>query len=131
MRIIAMLAAVFTGSSLMILGQYLVQQLYPAPDGMDFQDVAQQKAYFQSFPNYIFAMMFLSHQIATFVAAFLSARLDPANNKKNALMIGLIFLMGGLMNLQSLPHPAWMWAEIPFYLFTEYNTIEFKIQVNL
>ena len=113
-----MLAAVFTGTSLMILGQYFAHQAYPAPEGMDYQDGEQVKAYMNSFPVYVYLIMIVFHQLGTLAASFLSARLDVANGRKNALMIGVIFMMGGLMNLQTLPHPVWMWAELPLYLIS-------------
>ena len=118
LRIIAMLAAVFSGSSIMILGQYLAHFVYPAPEGMDYNNPEQVSAYMRTFPGYVFAIMILAHQLGTFVAAFVSARVDSPNARKNALMIGVIFMMGGMMNLQTLPHPIWMWAELPFYLIS-------------
>ena len=113
-----MLAAVFTGTSVMMLGQYFAHQAYPAPEGMDYQNAEQVKAYMTSFPVYVYLIMIVAHQAGTFAAAFLSARLDSKNGRKNALMMGVIFMMGGMMNLQALPHPIWMWGELPFYLIS-------------
>ena len=113
-----MLAAVFSGTSAMILGQYLANAAHPAPLGMDYQDPEQVKSYMGSFPVYVYFIMILAHQVGTLVGSFLAARLDSRNGRKNALMIGVIFMMGGMMNLQTLPHPIWMWAELPFYLIS-------------
>ena len=33
-----------------------------------------------------------------------------------ALVVGAISMIGGIMNLIDLPHPQWMWLEVPFYL---------------
>ena len=33
-----------------------------------------------------------------------------------AMIIGVLSLIGGYINMQSIPLPTWMWIEMPLYL---------------
>ena len=33
-----------------------------------------------------------------------------------AMTVGLLSMVGGILNMMSMPLPAWMWIEMPLYL---------------
>ena len=50
---------------------------------------------------------FLAHALGTLVGAYIAARFAANNNMRFALLIGLIFLAGGIANVMMLPSPLW------------------------
>ena len=54
-----------------------------------------------------FVMPFLAHALGTLVGAFVCALIAAGNKMRLALLIGAIFLVGGIMNVYMLPSPKW------------------------
>jgi hypothetical protein len=103
----------------MIANMTLVQinlSLYPAPEGMDMNDMAAWKEFAASLPPEAFLIPIAAHLAQAFLGAWVAARIAPAHVMGIALTIGALSMAGGIMNLVNLSPPAWMWAELPFYL---------------
>ena len=56
----------------------------------------------------IFECCALSHLIA--------AKISKKRRTTVAMIIGVLSLIGGYINMQSIPLPTWMWIEMPLYL---------------
>lgn len=54
-----------------------------------------------------FLISFLAHALGTFTGAFLTARLAANHQKKYAIGIGLLSLVGGVTNVLLFPSPIW------------------------
>lgn len=54
-----------------------------------------------------FIMPFLAHALGTFVGAFVVAKIAVSNDLMLAISVGVVFLLGGLMMVFSIPSPAW------------------------
>ena len=57
-----------------------------------------------------FAGPFLGHAIGTLVAAFLASKIGASNQKMLALLMGIVFLAGGITMVMQLPAPVWFSA---------------------
>lgn len=57
-------------------------------------------------PKY-FLLPFLAHALGTLTGAFLAARMGASKNMKLALLVGLLFLIGGILVNYMLPGPTW------------------------
>lgn len=55
--------------------------------------------------NFIFP--FLAHALGTLAGAFMAAKLAASHQLKFALLIGVLFLMGGITAANSLGGPVW------------------------
>jgi hypothetical protein len=106
-NIIAVIAGFLCGS-LVNGGIIMVSgSLIPPPDGADVTTMEGLKASMHLFEPRHFLMPFLAHALGTLVGAFLAAKLAANHQLKFALVIGILFLAGGITNVILLPSPLW------------------------
>jgi len=104
---LVLIAAVFVGavanmSIIMISGSII-----PPPNGADVTTTEGLKATIHLFEPKHFLMPFLAHALGTFVGAFIAAKFVTNHHLKFALLVGAIFLLGGLSMVMMLPSPMW------------------------
>ena len=108
------IAALFVGSTINICLVWLGNQWLPAP------------ADFKNAPPIPFLSPFLAHAVGTLSAAMLMCWLKPKETRRYALIVGIIFLMGGISACFMIPAPAWfiaadlLLAYIPMALLGEF-----------
>ena len=108
------IAALFAGSIINMCFVWLGQQWFPAPAG------------FKNALPIHFLFPFLAHAFGTLSGAILMCWLKPKETRRYALIIGIIFLMGGISACFMIPAPAWfisadlVLAYIPMALLAEY-----------
>jgi hypothetical protein len=90
--------------------------LFPMPDGMDMYDPDQMNAYIATLPTAAFLVVMAAHLGQSFVGGFVAAHLGASRPMLLAMIVGVAALAGGIMNMMSLEHPAWMYIELPLYL---------------
>jgi hypothetical protein len=54
-----------------------------------------------------FLMPFLAHALGTVVGAFIAAKNAATSKIINAIAIGIVFMIGGIMMVMMLPSPLW------------------------
>jgi len=79
----------------------------PPPEGADVTTMEGLKASMHLFQPKHFLMPFLAHALGTLVGAFIAARIAANKHFRFALIIGFIFLAGGIANVMMLPSPLW------------------------
>ena len=106
-NIVAVLIAVFFGSAvnmgILMIGSYII----PVPAGVDVSKLETLKANMHLFEPKHFIFPFLAHALGTFAGAYLVARMAVAHKINFALLIGLLFLVGGAIDVFMLPAPMW------------------------
>ena len=108
------IAALFAGSIINMCFVWLGQQWFPAPAG------------FKNALPLHFLFPFLAHAMGTLSAAMLMCWLKPKETRRYALIIGIIFLIGGISACFMIPAPWWfiaadlLLAYIPMALLGEY-----------
>ena len=103
----------------MIANMVLIQlnmSIFPAPEGMELNDMEAWKSFAATLPPAAFLIPVIAHLAQAFLGGWVAARIAPAHVMGIALTIGGVSMLGGIMNLINLAPPAWMWAELPFYL---------------
>jgi hypothetical protein len=51
-----------------------------------------------------------------FFGGLIAAKISKKRRTTVAMIIGVLSLIGGYINMQSIPLPTWMWIEMPLYL---------------
>ena len=120
-NILATIAGLFVGScvnmALVLLNAYV---LFPMPEGTDMNDQAQMLAWIGTLPTAAFLVVVAAHLGQAFVGGWLAARLSASKPMIPALVVGVLTLVGGVVNMVALPGPAWMWIEVPLYLIVSF-----------
>jgi hypothetical protein len=106
-NILAVLAGAFTGGVVNFGIIMLSGSVIPLPEGVDPTSVESLKANIHLFETKHFIMPFLAHAIGTLVGAFAAAKIAGTHKMRAALIVGVLFLIGGIMNVAALPAPMW------------------------
>lgn len=81
--------------------------IVPLPEGVDPNDIESIKANIHRYSTMHFIMPFLAHAIGTLAGAFICAKIAASKKLILSLIIGVFFLLGGIMMVTMLPSPAW------------------------
>jgi len=90
--------------------------LFPMPEGMDPGDLEAFQAYLDTLPATAFLVVMAAHLGQAGLGGWVAARLSGSRPVRQALVVGAISMIGGLMMLFLVDGPVWMWVEVPLYL---------------
>ena len=94
--------------SIVNMGIIMVSSSFiPPPDGVDVTTMEGLKSGIHLFQPKHFIFPFLAHALGTFVGAMLAYKIAKKHKMKIALLIGVFFLIGGIINIFTLPSPIW------------------------
>jgi hypothetical protein len=79
----------------------------PPPAGSDLTTTEGLQAAMPLMEPKHFLMPFLAHALGTFVGAILAASMAVNYKMRFAMIIGICFLVAGIMNVFMLPSPVW------------------------
>ncbi|MBP6303735.1 MAG: hypothetical protein KBB37_07595 [Bacteroidia bacterium] len=106
-NILAVIAGAFIGSlvngSLIMMSSFII----PPPNGADVTTEEGLKAAMHLFEPKHFIMPFLAHAIGTLIGAVIAVAIAANNKMKMAIIVGILFFMGGIANVLMLPAPMW------------------------
>ncbi|MBW6490287.1 MAG: hypothetical protein K0B15_03725 [Lentimicrobium sp.] len=104
---------VVNGGIIMISGSII-----PPPEGADLSNMESLKSSMHLFGPANFLMPFLAHAMGTFFGALAAALIAGSYKMHFALIIGALFLVGGVWTIFLLPSPLWFSAvDIAFAYF--------------
>jgi len=89
-----------------ILG--LGQKLIPYPDHLNPSNMEDIKTYVKDFaPMGAFLYVLLAHWGQAFFGGIVAALIAPSNKLLCAMIVGVLTLVGGIMNMFMIPAPTW------------------------
>jgi hypothetical protein len=104
----AVLGVIVAG--LVIAGiQQINLRIHPPPAGLDLKDAAALKAYVATLPVSAFIGVLLSYFVGVTGGGWLATRLSASRHARQGMMVGVLFFVASIANLNSLPHPVWFW----------------------
>lgn len=106
-NIIAVIGGIFTGGIINMSLIYLGPMIIAIPEGVD---VTTKEGLEMGMPllqpqHYIFP--FLAHALGTLSGSIFAGMIAVTNRDRNAWIVGLFFLLGGVANVTMLPSPVW------------------------
>ena len=84
--------------------------IIPLPAGADVSDMAGLKASMALFEPKNFIFPWLAHALGTLVGALVAAKLAASHPMRSALIVGLVFLAGGITMVYLAGGPTWFIA---------------------
>jgi ABC-type transport system involved in cytochrome c biogenesis permease subunit len=113
---LAIAAGVILGASLngaiIAVGPLLV----PNPEGFDNSTMERLNETIHLLTPANFAVVFLAHALGTLLAAFLASKIAAQRKMILALMMGVVFLAGGITMVREIPN-APMWFNVVDLVF--------------
>ena len=109
-NILAVIAGAIVGS---VVNSGLISighQVIALPEGADVTTVEGLKAAIHLFEPKHFIFPFLAHALGTLVGALIASKIAVGNKLRTAMIVGVLFLIGGISNCFMLPAPFWFMA---------------------
>ena len=106
-NVLAVILGIFIGSFVNMGIIMISGSIIAPPDGADVSTMEGLKESIHLFQPKHYIFPFLAHALGTLIGAFIAALIAPNHKIKNALFIGVFFLIGGIVNIFMLPSPTW------------------------
>lgn len=106
-NVLAVIVGLIAGSAVNMGLVMVGAQIIPPPAGVDVTNVESIKASIHLFESKHFIVPFLAHALGTLVGAYVTVIIATACRLTLGLVIGILFLLGGITNAFMLPSPAW------------------------
>ena len=104
---LAVIIGLFVGSIVNMAIILMSGSVIPPPNGADVTTMEGLKATMHLFEPKHFIFPFLAHAIGTFAGAATTAVIAASRKTELSLVIGAFFLLGGIVNVCTLPSPIW------------------------
>ena len=107
-RIILAVVGGMAVGSIVNMGLVMLSPLViPPPPGVDVTDMDSLAESMHLFESRHFVFPFLAHAAGTLVGAFAAVMIAGGHRLKISMLIGSLFLLGGIANVMMLPAPGW------------------------
>ena len=106
-NILALVAGLIAGSIVNMGIIMISSSIIPPPEGVDVSSMESIKNNMHLYEPRHFIMPFLAHALGTLFGTLIATLIAATHKMKFALLIGLLFLIGGIKNVISLPSPLW------------------------
>jgi len=106
-NILAVVIGIIIGS-LVNMGIIMISRsIIPPPQDADITTMEGLKSSMHLFEPKHFIFPFLAHALGTFIGAIVAAIIAATHKATFAIIIGVFFLIGGIVNVIMLPSPIW------------------------
>lgn len=109
-NVLAVVAGIVLGGLVNMGFVTIGPQVIPMPEGLDPNDMESFKLNGHLMEAKHFLFPFLAHALGTLAGAFLAARLGANRQMILAVVIGVVFLFGGIAAATMIPAPTWFVA---------------------
>lgn len=89
--------------------EYLSSVIYPMPTG-NYEDPTFLAEIMATMPLGAMLILLAGYALGSMAGGAAATRMHPENGKRNAIIIGVVLLVFGVMNMLMIPHPAWFWV---------------------
>jgi hypothetical protein len=107
-NILAVVAGLILGGAVNMGILMLGMAVLPPPPGVDIMDIASINAHIHEYSFVAMMVPFLAHALGTLMGAFVTVRIAVSRHMLLAMIVGVVFLMGGIDAVRQIPNaPLW------------------------
>ena len=120
--VLGVVVGIVAGMIVMMALHWATTFVYPLPEGIDFmsqepENMARLNEWFGTLPAGAFLLATACHGLGCLAGAVVAMLVAGRRSLISALVVGVFFTACGVMNLSSVPHPAWFpYVDLPIYL---------------
>ncbi len=120
--VLGVVLGIAAGMILMMSLHWASTFVYPLPEGVDFmsqepENQARLNEWCGTLPTGAFILAIACHGLGCMAGAFVAMLVSGRRSLIPPLVVGVFFTGCGIMNLSSVPHPAWFpFVDLPVYL---------------
>jgi hypothetical protein len=108
--ILAVIVGMLVAFVLIALIEAIGVRLYPSAARLDRTDQESLKRLVASMPLAAKLCMLVAYAAGSVAGGWVAARLAPRARMMHAMIVAALLFGAGLMNLMTIPHPAWFWV---------------------
>jgi hypothetical protein len=105
--VVAVVAGVVVAFALAAAIEWLGQQAYPTPPGVDFSNPGQARDDIRNLPIGALLLVLVSWIVATFCGGIVAGAIEKGRPRRAAGIVGVVVLLATLANLVLIPQPLW------------------------
>lgn len=105
--ILSIIAGLLASFAIIILMESIGHIIYPAPAGLNPDDMEAIKAYTQRAPVIVFVLVILAYGLGSIVGGLVAAMIAAHKKMTKSITVGGILMGLGAYNLFMIPHPVW------------------------
>lgn len=106
-NILAGIVGFIIGSVINMLIIHYGNTIIPVPKGVDNSSMENFKVTFHLLKPINFLIPFLAHALGTLIGAYIAVKICVSHHLKLAMIISVLFFIGGFIMVMSLPAPIW------------------------
>ena len=106
-QLIAIVVGLAGGGLAIMLIEALSSLCYPPPEGLTRDDKQALIQFIQGLPVGAFLFVLAAHSGGSGLRGLLSPLILRRRGYTSAAIVGVLFLIGGILNALSIPHPVW------------------------
>ena len=107
-KILSVLAGIIGGGMIILLVEKLGHTVYPPPPDFDYKDVEALRLLIENAPLGALLFVVLAWALGSLAGGLIAALIAVEDKTKQALFVGGILMVLGVINMMSIPHPVWM-----------------------
>ncbi len=106
-NVLAVVVGAVVAGVVVALVQSLGHQVYPVATPADMQDPDAMAALVASMPPGALWFVVAAYAAGSFAGGAVAAYIGRSAQIRLALIVGVLLMIGGIMNIVSIPHPLW------------------------
>lgn len=106
-NILAIIAGLAAGIVVIFIMEFVGHGIYPPPAGFDPTDEAAMENVMMQAPVGALLMVILAYILGSFAGGFVASQLSRSAPLRNAIIVGILLLIAGVVNVFMIPHPVW------------------------
>jgi len=106
-KILLIIAGIITGTIIIYLVELVGHFFYPPPEEINTTDLEALKQIISDLPVGAFVFVLLAYALGSFGGALLTATISKSSKVVNAVIVGAVLMIFGIINLLMIPHPVW------------------------
>jgi len=114
-RILAVFAGMLAALFVVLAMEALGAAIWPLPAGIDPRDADSMREALAHIPRGALLLVLFGWALGSFAGGLAAARI--ARSQWTAVVVGALQLVGGVVNMATIPHPGWFWVAGPVALF--------------
>jgi hypothetical protein len=107
--VLAVITGMLVAFVMIALVQIIGMRIYPPPPGFDPTHPDSLKAMMSQIPLAAKLFVLLAYAAGSVAGGWVAARFAPRGKMRHAMIVAALLFGAGLMNLMTIPHPAWFW----------------------
>ena len=129
-NILAVIGGLILGSIVNMGIIMISSSVIPPPNGADVTTMEGLKESLHLFEPKHFLFPFLAHALGTLAGAVTAVKIATTNKKTMALIVGGFFLLGGIINVFTLPGPMWFNAVDILFAYIPMALLGYKFSIS-